>query len=128
MLNEEDFLNSAVPLKLKHYIQGTTIRYTLDGTEPDSINSSVFKGTETISGNVNIKAKAYKPGWISSDVLDASFYKNTYTPDSVIYITKPDDKYKDEQNKLLINHERGEADFRFGGWVAFREKKNGMHA
>ncbi len=123
LLNDEDFLNSAVPLKLKHYIQGTTIRYTLDGTEPDSINSSVFKGTETISGNVNIKAKAYKPGWISSDVLDASFYKNTYTPDSVIYITRPDDKYKDEQNKLLINHERGEADFRFGGWVAFREKK-----
>jgi len=123
LLNDEDFLNSAVPLKLKHYIQGTTIRYTLDGTEPDSIKSSVFKGTETISGNVNIKAKAYKPGWISSDVLDASFYKNTYTPDSVIYITRPDDKYKDEQNKLLINHERGEADFRFGGWVAFREKK-----
>ena len=123
LLNDEDFLNTAVPLKLKHYIQGTTIRYTLDGTEPDSINSLAFKGTETISGNVNIKAKAYKPGWISSDLLDASFYKNTYTPDSVIYITRPDEKYKDEKNKLLINHERGEADFRFGGWVAFREKK-----
>ena len=123
ILNEEDFLTTAVPLKLKHYIQGTTIRYTLDGTEPDSINSPVFKGTETISTNVNIKAKAYKPGWITSDPVDASFYKNTYTPDSVIYVTKPDDKYKDEKNKLLINHEKGEPDFRFGGWVAFRERK-----
>ena len=123
LLNEEDFLTAAVPLKLKHYIQGTTIRYTLDGTEPDSTSSPVFKGNETISTNVNIKAKAYKPGWISSDLLEASFYKNTYTPDSVIYITKPDEKYKDEQNKLLINHEKGEGDFRFGGWVAYRQQK-----
>ena len=123
LLNEEDFLTSAVPIKLKHYIQGTTIRYTLDGTEPDSISSPVFKGNETISTNVQIKAKAYKPGWISSDVIDASFYKNTYTPDSVIYITKPDDKYKDEKNKSLIDHEKGEADFRFGGWVAFRGRR-----
>jgi len=123
LLNEEDFLTKAVPLKLKHYIHGTTIRYTLDGTEPDSTSSPVFKGTETISENVHIKAKAYKAGWISSDLLEANFYKNTYTPDSVIYITKPDEKYKDEQNKLLINHERGEPDFRFGGWVAYRQQK-----
>ena len=123
LLNEEDFLTKAVPLKLKHYIQGTTIRYTLDGTEPDSISSPVFKGTESISDNVHIIAKAYKGGWISSDLLEANFYKNTYTPDSVIYITKPDEKYKDEQNKLLINHEKGEVDFRFGGWVAYRQQK-----
>ncbi len=123
LLNEEDFLTTAVPLKLKHYIQGTTIRYTLDGTEPDSTTSPVFKGTETISDNVQIKAKAYKTGWLSSDLLEASFYKTTYTPDTVIYITKPDEQYKDEQNKLLINHEKGEPDFRFGGWVAYRQQK-----
>jgi hypothetical protein len=123
LLNEEGFLSAAVPLKLKHYIQGTTIRYTMDGTEPDSLQSPVFKGNETINNNVSIKAKAYKPGWISSDLLEANFYKTTYTPDSVIYLTKPNDKYKDDQGKLLINREKGEADFRFGGWVAFRENR-----
>ena len=28
-----------------------------------------------------------------------------------------------KQGKLLIDHEKGEADFRFGGWVAFRENR-----
>ena len=123
LLNEEDFITTAVPLKLKHYIQGTSIRYTLDGSEPDSIHSLVFKGNETINGNTQIKAKAYKPGWISSDMMEASIYKNTYTPDTVIYLAKPNDKYKDESGKLLIDRKKGEADFRFGNWVAFRENR-----
>jgi hypothetical protein len=123
LLNEESILTKAIPLKLKHYIQGAVIRFTLDGSDPDSINSPVFKGNETIDKNANLKAKAYKPGWISSDIMQASFYKNSFTPDTVIHLTKPNDQYKDEGNKLLINHEKGFGDFRFGGWVAFRENK-----
>lgn len=123
LLNEEYFINSSIPLKLKHYIQGATIRYTMDGTEPDSLNAAIFKGSESIDGNVNIKAKAYKPGWISSDMIEASFYKNTYTPDTVIYLTPSDKQYADEKGKLLMNREKGEADFRFGGWVAYRQNR-----
>ena len=124
LLNEEAFItDTAIALKLKHYIRGATIRYTLDGSEPDSISSLVFKGGESISDNVNIKAKAFKTGWISSDPIEASFYKTTFTPDSVIYLTKANEKYRDEKGKILINHERGEPDFRFGGWVAFRETR-----
>ncbi len=123
LLNEEGFITEAVPLKLKHYIQGTVIRYTMDGSDPDSISSPVFKGDEKISSNTEIKAKAYKPGWISSDMLEVSFYRNTYTPDTVIHLTQPNEKYKDEGNKLLIDHKKGEADFRFGNWVAFRENR-----
>jgi hypothetical protein len=123
-LNEEKFIaDTPLVLKLKHYIQGAIIHYTMDGTEPDSIHSAIFKGGETINSNATIKAKAYKPGWISSDLLEISFLKNTYTPDSVIYLTKPNEKYLDQQGKLLIDHEKGENDFRFGGWVAFRENK-----
>lgn len=123
LLNEEDFITGAIPLKLKHYIQGTSIRYTTDGTEPDSILSPVFSGKETINGNVVVKAKAFKPGWISSDLMEAPFYKYSYIPDTVIYITQPDNRYKDDNHKLLINQERGEADFRTGSWVGFRENR-----
>lgn len=123
LLNEESFITVSVPLKLKHYIQGTSIRYTTDGSEPDSIHSPVFKGKETIDGNMQIKAKAFKPGWISSDIIEASFYKSSYVPDSVIYLTKPSEKYNDAGSKLLIDRQKGESDFRFGGWVGFRENR-----
>jgi hypothetical protein len=123
LLNEEDFITAAIPLKLKHYIQGTSIRFTTDGTEPDSIHSPVFSGKETINGNVVVKAKAFKPGWISSDIIEAPFYKYSYLPDTLIYITQPDKRFNDESHKLLINQERGEGDFRTGSWVGFRENR-----
>lgn len=123
LLNEESFITTAVPLKLKHYIRGTTIRYTMDGSEPDSLQSPVFKGNETINSNVLIRAKAYKPGWITSDILEANFYKSTYTPDTLIYLVRPNEKYKDDAGKLLIDHQKGESDFRSGNWVAFRENR-----
>ncbi|MFM7711195.1 MAG: c-type cytochrome domain-containing protein, partial [Microcystis sp.] len=37
LLNEEQVLSQPVPLKMKHYISGVNIRYTTDGSEPDSL-------------------------------------------------------------------------------------------
>lgn len=123
LLNEVAFITKPVPLKLKHYIQGVSIRYTLDGSEPDSLGSKEYTGNETIDTNVRIKARAFKPGWISSDAVASSIYKSTYTPDTVIYLTKAEDKFQDEGNKFLFNREKGESDFRFGNWVGYRNNR-----
>ncbi|MFY7840623.1 MAG: FN3 associated domain-containing protein [Lacibacter sp.] len=124
LLNEEAFITEAsVPLKLKHYIQGAVIRYTTDGTEPDSIRSPVFKGNETVDSNTMIRAKAYKPGWMSSDILEAFFYKSTFTPDTVVYLKPPNVKYNDEHGKMLFDRQKAETNFQLGNWVAFRENR-----
>lgn len=124
LLNEETFLTGEpVPLKLKHYIQGAIIRYTTDGSEPDSIQSTIFKGTEEINSNTFIRAKAYKSGWISSDVFETRFYKSTYKPDTMVYISKPNEKYKDESGKTLFDLQKGERNFQLGNWIAFRENR-----
>lgn len=124
LINEDVFItDGAVPLKLKHYIQGAVIRYTTDGTEPDSIRSAVVKGNEKVESNTMIRAKAYKPGWISSDVLDAFFYKSTFAPDTVIYVQGPHARYKDEGGKMLFDRQKAEANFQLGNWVAFRENR-----
>lgn len=120
---ERIIIDTPAALQLKHYIKDAVIRYTTDGSEPDSLQSPVFKGNETINSNTIIKAKAYKPGWHTSDLLEMKFLKNSYTPDSVIYLTKPNEKYKDAERKLLIDHAIGEANFNIGGWVAFRENR-----
>lgn len=124
LLNEEAFITEAsVPLKLKHYIQGAVIRYTTDGTEPDSIRSLIFKGDETVGSNTMIRARAYKPGWMSSDILEAFFYKSTFTPDTVVYLKPPNDKYNDEHGKMLFDRQKAETNFQLGNWVAFRENR-----
>ncbi len=76
------------PVLLSHPVKGVEIRYTLDGTEPDSLKSPVFSSAVTVKENTVVKAKAYKPGWFSSDVVNFSFLKSTIKPDSLRLLYK----------------------------------------
>jgi uncharacterized membrane protein len=124
--NEEQVVIKPQPLLLKHYINGVTIRYTLDGSDPDSLRSDVYTRNVIISGNAHLKAIAYKPGWISSDTTDVDFYAAKYRPDSLLHLLPPDKDYKDDKSKTLIDLVKGDKNFRSGKWVGFR--MNSMEA
>ncbi len=47
--NEEQVITQPVPLQLKHYVKGVTIRYTTDGTDPDSISAPIYSDTVMIA-------------------------------------------------------------------------------
>ena len=81
--NSSTIFNQSIIPQIKHPIKGVEIRYTTDGTEPDSLKSSVFGDKIVLTENTTIKAKAYKSGWFSSPVATFNFYKSTYKPDSV---------------------------------------------
>jgi len=123
-LNDPQVKNTAfvitkpVPLELVHPIKGVEIRYTTDGTDPDSVKSMLYKPGIVISQNTNIKAKAYKPGWYGSDVLQVNFYKSTYTPDSISFIAGPNEKYSGDGAKTLIDKDLGGYNFGNGKWIA----------
>ena len=124
--NTEQVLMQPQPLKLKHYINGVTIRYTFNGKAPDSIRSPVYREDVTINGNVHLKAIAYKPGWYSSDTTNADFYATKYRPGSLTHVLPPDKDYKDEKSKILFDGVKGDKNFRSGKWVGFRN--NNMEA
>lgn len=120
--NEITILTEPTPLKLKHYINGAEIRYTLDGSEPDSLKSAIYKGDEVINRNVLIRAKAFKAGWYSSDIMEASLYKRTYAPDTIRFLTAPEPSYPTNP-KLLSDLVKGETNFRDGNWIAWRANR-----
>ncbi|WP_121355655.1 DUF2231 domain-containing protein [Flavisolibacter nicotianae] len=120
--NEEQILFETAPLKLKHVVKGTTIRFTTDGTVPDSVHSPVFRGSETIGKNVVVKAKAFKTGWISSDVVERTFYKAGVRPDSVQLVNAPNPQYKGEGAATLMDARKGDQNFRSGKWIGFQDK------
>ena len=107
-----------ISLELSHPIKGVEIRYTTDGTDPDSIKSILYKPGTMITQNTAIKAKAYKRGWIGSDVTQVNFYKSTYTPDSISFLAGPDEKYIADGAKSLIDKDLGGASFGNGKWIA----------
>ena len=118
--NEEQVITEPVPLKLVHYVKGVTIRYTNDGTEPDSIHSAVYSANVLLDKKETIKAKAFKPGWISSDVVEKIFYKAGFTPDSVQLVNTPDPQYKGDGGNTLHDGKMGSLNFRDGQWLGYR--------
>lgn len=120
--NETGIITDPIPLQLKHYINGTVIRYTRDGSDPDSLNSPIFKPEDLITTNVLIRAKAFKPGWISSDIIEQNFYTNKYTPDSIWFKFKPDPGFTGPA-KQLTDLAKGDKNYRNGKWLGWRVDK-----
>jgi len=116
--NTSFVFTSPMPLLMSHPIKGVEIRYTEDGTDPDSVKSLLYKPGQMISGNTNIKAKAYKAGWIGSDMVQFAFYKSLYTPDSISFITAPDPRYAADGPKTLVDKDMGGTNFTNGKWIA----------
>lgn len=124
LLNEEQIINTPIVLKLKHYINGVSIRYTLDGTEPDSITSKEYSNDIILTNNTTVKAKAFKKGWLSSAVMEGYFFSSKYKPDSVVNLLPADEQYKGDGAKTLIDLVKGEANnFKSGKWLGFKKNK-----
>ncbi len=127
---EERVINNAsLALHLKHYIKGTIIRYTTDGSLPDSEHSAVYKNEILLDKAGVFKARAFKPGWTGSDSIMATFYKNTFHADSIRSVTPLDSEYNGGKLRanVLINGEKGdENNLRSGKWLGFRKNKMEM--
>jgi uncharacterized membrane protein len=85
--NSSPVFSQTLPLQLFHPIKGVDIRYTTDGSEPDSINSPLFEEGTVLKEITTIKAKAFKTGWYGSNEAVFTFYKSAYRPDTVMLLT-----------------------------------------
>ncbi|MFN8349105.1 MAG: c-type cytochrome domain-containing protein [Spirosomataceae bacterium] len=81
--NSSTIFNQPLLVQLSHPVKGVQIRYTTDGTEPDSVTSPLFTNQTLLKESTTVRAKAYKPGWYGSDEAAFDFYKNSYKPDSL---------------------------------------------
>ncbi len=121
--NEEFILAANEKIELEQKIAGTTIRYTDDGTDPDSTTSPIYKGPITADGFTLIKAKSIKTGWYSSPIISFSFFKKGIMPSGAELINKPNEKYTGSGGATLIDGKKGLAEnFNDAAWLGFREQ------
>jgi uncharacterized membrane protein len=119
---DEQVFSSSTKVKLKNYIKGAVLRYTLDGTVPDSLNAPISTGDSIlIERSCQLRAKAFLPGWVSSEVSSRSFYKTGILPDSIVLRFPPNVQYKGEGPKTLANKKIGDTDFRTNKWLGYKE-------
>ncbi|RTL57441.1 MAG: hypothetical protein EKK37_15475 [Sphingobacteriales bacterium] len=122
--NETVVIDTPIHLQLKHNVPGVNVRYTLDGTDPDSLHSPVYDKNIVLTKNVLVKTKAFKPGWISSDILETYFYAAKIKCDTVINILPADSAFRGNGSRTLIDLVKGETtNFGSGKWVGYHGKK-----
>ena len=96
-----------LPVQLMHPVKGTQIRFTTDGSEPDTLQSPVFEGNMTITHNVTIKARACKDGWYASDPVTFHFFRNTFIPDSIRLLFPLNSVHQAEGAQTFFNTKLG---------------------
>lgn len=119
------FRNST-SVHIKHPINGVQIRYSTDGSEPDSVESFIYSKGIVLTKNTTLKARAYKAGWYGSDAITSNFYKSRFKPDSIFFLLPANERYRTGGAKTMVDNRLGDNDINTGRWIGFRE--NNMEA
>ncbi|WPR76791.1 c-type cytochrome domain-containing protein [Algoriphagus sp. NG3] len=117
---ETIFLDS-LELKVTHPIKSAEIRYTLDGTEPDSISSQVFTQPIFVKNSGKLMAKAYAKDWIASKVKETVYLHSRIKPVEYTLINEPNVKYRASGVETLFDLEKGSASNHSQKWLGFQD-------
>lgn len=120
---EKTVVDRGEEIVLKHQLPGVKIRYTTDGTTPDSLTGTVYTRPIKADGLLRIKAIATADGWIASNVNDLSFYPKGLSIDSVKLLSNPS-RIAPTGAPLLIDLKKGltqSGDQLYTNWVGFMD-------
>lgn len=120
-------VDQPVQVEMKHPFKDVDIRYTLDGTMPDSINSELYKKPIEINDNMVFIARAFKQGWYGSPATQKSYIKKGVKPDSVELITPPDLKYKSVAASIVTDGDLADLNVNNGQWLGYQKNEAGYY-
>ncbi len=120
ILINESVMKKSELLELKHSMPGSIIRYTLDGSKPDSVSGLLYDKPVAINETVKIKVVACKEGWYCSKLLETVCYVEGHKPSQVMLLSPPDKKYPGEGAQTLTDGRKGFVDaFKDPAWLGF---------
>lgn len=115
-------LKSGEEIVLKHRLPGVVIRYTQDGSDPDSLTSPVYQASIPVKGFAKLKVQAFKEGWKKSSIASYGFFNKGITPDSASLLTPPDVRYPGKGSITLYDGEKGvSTSFTDRKWLGYQE-------
>lgn len=121
-IEQDDVLfTDSLEIKLSHPIKTVEIRYTLDGSEPDSVNSPIYKNPIWVKSSGKMKAKAFASGWISSNPAASIFMKSGISPKNPQLLTEPSPNYKAQGTATLFDQIKGKNNHTSGEWLGYTD-------
>jgi uncharacterized membrane protein len=121
-LTKNDVLKKDGKVELKHPMKGVTIRYTIDGTLPDSVTGKIYDQPFAVGQTSRLKTIACKQGWYCSGVLESICFVEGIKPASVQLLTQPDKTYTGEGATTLSDGKLGQADqYKEPVWLGYHD-------
>ncbi len=122
--NENFIIKGNTGVELKHTLKNVDIRYTLDGSDPDSTTQTIYQKPIVIHEYTVLKALATKNNWLASKQVNYRFFRSNFTPNESQMLSPPNPKYQGLGAKSLIDLKKGQTDnFQENSWIGFREEK-----
>lgn len=119
---ENTLFEGKTEVSLTHPIRSTEIRYTLDGSLPDSISSTVYKEPIVLNASTPIRARAFATGWIGSTDAKELLIKKGITATTYNLVNPPNPKYAAKGAASLFDGIKAKANHTTGDWLGFSEK------
>ncbi|PHN08533.1 FN3 associated domain-containing protein [Flavilitoribacter nigricans] len=118
-----DNLEGREEIHLKHNFPGAVIRYTVDGSEPDSTDAPIYEGPIAPSQYAVVKARAFRENWLGSEQVTATFFPKSIPIREAKLLTSPNQKYTGSGAPGLIDGKKGFANnFQSPFWIGFRKE------
>lgn len=118
--NKNTLIAADDSVKLVSRLPGAEIRFTTDGSEPDSLASPIYHAPFPIDTLTLVKAKVFKPGWLTSEAVSMRFFPGGIVPKEAILLSQPMPTKAAKGGKSLIDQQKGKAKNMHGGhWMGF---------
>jgi uncharacterized membrane protein len=118
---EKEFFNDSLELFLTHPIRTAQIRYTTDGSDPDSIGSPIYTAPIWLKKTAELKAKAFAAEWIGSETASNIFLKSGIEPQSYKLTFDPNSRYTAKGAPTLFDGEKGKTNHGSGNWLGYTD-------
>ncbi|MDX1941722.1 MAG: chitobiase/beta-hexosaminidase C-terminal domain-containing protein [Saprospiraceae bacterium] len=121
--NKSMVLTKEEKVVLINKLADVTTRYTLDGSEPDSITSLIYKEPLQITKYTTLKVKNFKANWKSSEIKTFTFFPKGQAIAHTILRTFPEPTYEHKGALTLYDNRKGEVNnFRSPLWLNFKDQ------
>lgn len=122
LINDQAVLEAGDKVLLNTKFPGAEIRYTMDGSDPDSLSSPLFSEPLSISSVSTIKAQTFSPGWLASEIATFTLFPGGKTPDTTMLLNEPNPQYKGNGASILTDKQKGKiGNFRTPDWQGYQK-------
>lgn len=118
---DEVLFQDSTLLEIKHPIGTVDIRYTLDGSEPDSIQSPKYTEPVWISNTSKISARVFANDWKGSDTESILLFKSGVHPSEIVLLKNPEKKYSANGGSTLKDQIKGKNNHTTGEWLGYQD-------